>query len=78
MDPPYLGAEGVYGPLFERADFGRLASLLKGIRGRFILSLNDDAYVRREFGAFRLQKVEATYTLNKNDPKRVQELLITN
>jgi hypothetical protein len=33
----WAGAEGVYGPVFERANFARLASLLKSIRSRFIL-----------------------------------------
>ena len=42
----------------------RLASLLKTIRSRFILSLNDNAYLRREFAAFSVVKVTGTYTLN--------------
>ena len=48
LDPPYWGLESLYGKgLFERADFERLAGLLKGLRGRFIMSMNDAPDTRR-------------------------------
>lgn len=78
LDPPYHGCEGDYGPgLFGRDDFERLAELLKGLRGRFILSLNDVPEVRRIFADFELEPVRTTYTIGaKGDAKRVGELLI--
>jgi len=55
LDPPYLGSEDTYGAgLFARDDYERLAVLLKGIQGRFIMSLNDHPQTRKCFAAFRL------------------------
>jgi DNA adenine methylase len=78
-DPPYWGCETDYGKgLFAREDFERLAELLAGIKGRFILSLNDVAAVRCIFARFRLQKVTTSYILAGSDQaKRAAELIIT-
>ena len=78
LDPPYWGSEDVYGAgLFGREDFERLAGLLKGLRGRFILTLNDVPEVRRLFADFAIEAAETTYTLAGGaGAKRVRELLI--
>jgi DNA adenine methylase len=66
LDPPYWGCEGDYGRhLFERSDFGRLARLLEGLQGRFILSLNDVPEVRATFSAFRIETVETSYSISR-------------
>ena len=53
LDPPYFGTEDYYGPgVFSAADFEVLSTLLEGIQGRFILSLNDTPEVRAIFGRF--------------------------
>lgn len=82
LDPPYWGCEGDYGPgLFERADFERMADVLAGIQGRFLLSINDRPEVRAIFAAFRLAEVSTTYGVAasaeaKGTPR--PELLISN
>ena len=59
LDPPYWGGEGDYGPgVFSVADFHRLAEQLAGIKGQFILSLNDTPPVRRIFAAFSMEEVD--------------------
>lgn len=64
LDPPYWGSEDDYGKeMFDRVDFQRMAGLLAGIRGRFILSLNDLPEVRETFAAFDLQPVSTTYSV---------------
>lgn len=82
LDPPYWGCEADYGrQLFCRDDFQRLAAVLAGIRGRFLLSLNDVPEVRELFGAFALEEVRTTYTISsaRNDPAGSRpELLISN
>lgn len=80
IDPPYYGCEDDYGKgIFARADFGRLAGLLSALKGRFILSLNDQSEVRRIFGSFQIYEVSTTYTIQKGDnAKDVTELLIHN
>lgn len=78
LDPPYHGSEGYYGPgMFGRADFERLAAALAGIKGRFILSINDTAEIRKTFSAFAQKRVRTNYTLSSGS-KAVGELIITN
>lgn len=80
LDPPYWGNEGDYGEdAFERADFERLAGQLAGIRGTFILSINDTPGVRDVFAGFALEAVQTTYgigTKMTGAGKRVGELII--
>ncbi len=82
LDPPYWGCEDDYGKtMFERADFQRMAQILAGIRGRFILSLNDLPEVRQTFAGFDLTEVRTSYTISgaRNDPAGDRaELLISN
>jgi DNA adenine methylase len=75
LDPPYWGHERDYGAgLFARADFARLAELLAGLKGRFLLSLNDVPEIRRLFRWARLERAPVTYTIGGR--KRVSELVI--
>ncbi|MEG9884163.1 MAG: DNA adenine methylase [Hyphomicrobiales bacterium] len=79
LDPPYWGCENLYGPVFERADFTRLADQLAGIEGKFILSLNDTPEIRELFAAFRIDTVETTYSVQrKGRGKPAKEVVISN
>ena len=82
LDPPYWGCEDDYGKaMFERADFQRLAQLLAGVKGRFVLSLNDLPEVREVFAAFLMAEVTTTYTINSlqhHSSGDRAELLISN
>ena len=79
LDPPYWGCEGIYGrDLFGRADFAALAELLGGLKGSFMMSLNDRAEVRRAFRNFTIEPIETTYTASRSGGNRkAKELLIT-
>ncbi|EHM03475.1 DNA adenine methylase [Acetobacteraceae bacterium AT-5844] len=78
LDPPYWGCEKDYGPgVFDRGDFERLAEQLAGIKGRFLLSLNDTPGVRDVFGRFDIEAVETTYTVAKGAGSKVGEVLIS-
>lgn len=79
LDPPYWGSERDYGDgMFGREEFARMAALLKGLQGRFILSLNDRPEVRETFAAFPQEAVQTTYTVGGADQaKRVGELIIS-
>jgi len=71
LDPPYWGCEGDYGrAMFEHADFERLAGLLSGLQGRFILSLNDVPEVRDIFAAFHIQAVTTSYSVSRDPDGR--------
>jgi DNA adenine methylase len=79
LDPPYWGCEDDYGKeMFCRDDFTRLERALKGLRGRFILSLNDNSKVRELFSNFDIEAVKTRYSVNGKDHKQVGELLISN
>lgn len=80
LDPPYHGSEGYYGKdMFSREDFARLAKTLAGIKGRFLLSINDHPEIRATFKGFNLEEVETTYTVRgQGSSKAAKELLVSN
>jgi DNA adenine methylase len=79
LDPPYYGFERIYGEwLFSREDFGVMARCLRGITGKFLLSINDVDAIRELFSAFRINNVQTTYCSRKVGCTAVGELLILN
>jgi len=79
LDPPYYGHERDYGAgLFSRADFTRLAELLRSIDGRFMLSLNDRPETRALFRGFTIRSVTTRYRVGSARNAPVRELLISN
>lgn len=79
IDPPYWDCESFYGKdFFSRADFGELAKLLKGIKGRFILSINDVPEIRQIFKSFYIKEVQTMYITGTQSGKKANELLIGN
>ena len=78
LDPPYWGNETDYGPhVFARTDFERLAEALAGLKGHFLLSLNDHPEVRRTFSPFHIEAVQTTYSVSKAAPHSAGEVLIS-
>lgn len=79
LDPPYFGSERDYGDVFSRADFERLAEKLSGIKGKFILSINDKPEVRKVFDGFKQESVKVARTagVNAKARKAVGELIIS-
>lgn len=78
LDPPYWGCETDYGEgVFGREDFRHLAALLAGIKGRFMMSLNDTPEIREIFAAFQLDAVETGYSVNGKQQSVAAELLIS-
>lgn len=77
LDPPYWGSEGDYGKvLFGRDDFDRLVSILKRVKGRFILSINDTPETRVLFAAFEVEDVGTTYGV-QGGARPARELIVT-
>ncbi|MCT8970559.1 DNA adenine methylase [Microbaculum marinisediminis] len=76
LDPPYFGCETDYGKdMFGRADFARLAEILGGLEGTFILSINDAPEVRGIFEGFALEEVVTTYQIS-GEKQPAAELII--
>lgn len=77
LDPPYYECEDDYGKhLFSRAEFGLMAEQLAGIKGKFVLSLNDKPQVREIFGRFAMEELSTTYGIGGGQV--FHELLISN
>ena len=80
LDPPYDETEG-YGTDFGHDDYLAMADQLARIRGRFIVSINDTAFVRQAFAAFEIAEVQTTWTVSSGAAGRgmkVTELIISN
>lgn len=77
LDPPYYKIK-LYRYNLEHEDFVRMAELLRNLKGKFILSLNDVPEVRALFKSFTIRTVELAYTAQKKPGKKFKEVLITN
>ena len=81
LDPPYFGCEDDYGKaMFDRADFDSLAACLRGIEGRFLMSINDVPQIRESFAGFAMAEVKTSYTIAPAGARGAAraELLISN
>lgn len=80
IDPPYYECENYYGKgIFARADFERLKDILRAIKGRFIMSINDRKEIRALYRGFHIEEIQTTYSAGgAHKKKRVSELLIMN
>lgn len=78
LDPPYHGGEDDYGKgLFRRIDYARMARILAGIRGRFVVSINDVPETRRLFAGFHIEEAKVTYTVSRDGAARAPELIVS-
>lgn len=74
-DPPYHKTEKYYDNEFSEKDHIRLNNCLKGIKGRFILSYNDDSFVRDLYKEFDIIPVERQNNMSSG---KFKELIIKN
>lgn len=77
LDPPYW-KKYLYRFNFKEQDFLGLCEILKKLKGRFILSLNDVPEVRKLFSDFRIEEVSLVYTARSTPGRKYRELLIAN
>jgi DNA adenine methylase len=80
LDPPYWCIPG-YKHDFERQDFIDLGGVLRDIKGRFLMTLNDTKEVREIFSQYNIDEVPLTYSMSLKLGSRKQtrtELLISN
>lgn len=65
VDPPYWGCTDDYGRgVFSEADFSRLSDLLRGAKGRWIMSINDVPAIREIFAWATVEPVELSYRVS--------------
>ena len=78
LDPPYHGSKGDYGrALFGREQFAVMAGRLAGLKGRFILSINDVPATRAIFGRFACEEVELSYQVGGGRGTPARELIVS-
>ena len=74
-DPPSHSTEKYYDVQFGEADHIRLRDTLANIKGQFLLSYNDDNFVRELYKNFKIEAVERGNNLASG---KFKELIITN
>lgn len=79
-DPPYYGTEHYY---LNTGGFGAekhilLRDLLKKIKGRFVLSYNNCAFIKELYSDFNIREINVVYTMDSRNRKKASELIITN
>lgn len=81
LDPPYHGTEKYYNTGFNEKDHERLKECLRAIKGRFILSYNDDEYIRELYKDFNITEIDRRNSLVEryaDKDKNYKELIIKN
>lgn len=79
LDPPYHGTEKYYEGGFGEEDHERLKAVLKDIKGRFILSYNDDEYIRELYKEYCIEAISRNNSLAaKPKASEFKELIIRN
>lgn len=83
LDPPYYGTEKHYngnGKPFLKEDHYRLKECLAEIKGNFILSYNDDEFIRCLYDGYKIEGITRKSTLNAHSTnnKKFAEVIIRN
>lgn len=77
IDPPYYKApEYRYNMALD--DYLKMADLLKGIEGKFLLTINDRPEMRSAFSGFEMKEVTLRYSINSDKSTDDRELIFTN
>lgn len=78
-DPPYWGTEG-YGVGFGLDQYDRMAAVLKGMKGKAIVSVNDIPEMRQAFAGLTIKRLAIRYSVGVSGSGRDErgELLIRN
>lgn len=79
LDPPYRKTKP-YAIPFSDADYERLADICKNMDGMFLMTINNDEYIKELFKDFNIMDHEVFYSVCKTDNGRAnfKELIITN
>lgn len=80
MDPPYWQTEG-YGVPFDFDNYKDMAALLRSMKGKAMISINDHPEIRQAFAGLHMLELDIKYTVgggNQGEIATSKELVITN
>lgn len=79
LDPPYFQAAR-YRYTMHPDDYTALEHSLAGIKGKFLLTINDHEVMRTLFQKYNIEEVEVPYSIGRDIKSRVRygELMVTN
>jgi len=83
IDPPYENTDKYFGyAQSTEFDFDRLVRVLKGIKGNFLMTINDSPHIRELFKGFTIKPVDVPSHWGNRDTENIstirKELFITN
>lgn len=79
LDPPYYKSPQYVHNFHCIEDYRKIAAVLKTIKGRFLLSLNDHPDIRKAFDGFFIAPVTVGYSVSRDNKDTAgKELLISN
>ncbi len=78
-DPPYLETASYKNP-FTHKEHIKLNVILKNIKGKFLLTINDHPRIRELYNGFKIIETKVGYSVSKEKKgrKEFKELIITN
>lgn len=77
LDPPYYKMP-FYNHNFVMEDFTALVFVLKDLKGKFLLSINNHPEMFEKFNQFNIQKVSVPYSMQADGKRMGIELLVSN
>ena len=79
LDPPYHGTEKYYSAQFSQADHERLRGVLESVKGKWLLSYNDDDYIRELYKGYHIEPIGRRNQLpGREKQEEYRELIIRN
>lgn len=83
LDPPYYGTEKYYQGSdggFDKSSHSRLKECIDNIKGKFLLSYNDNEFIRQLYSGYNIEGLTRTNTLSTRCDinKNYKEILIKN
>ena len=78
LDPTYYKAESYYEASFSEEDHLRLANVLNKIKGKFVLSYNDEPFIRSLYRDYSIYDITRINQLNGGKRSPYREVIIKN
>ncbi len=80
LDPPYHGTAQYRSGRFRDEQYEALASMCRSLKGKFLMTINEDDYIRGLFSGFDIREHSVQYSISRSSGGRHKygELIISN